>query len=137
VKPRDLTILLLILAVGTLLLVGVPIWIAVQGASLEIEHAVAGGRIENLCWVDEEGEHGGARSLLPGESTSLGVTYFQTGKPFRLRFDLVVDGSRVVLTSRRTFVVAPREEQRVVIDPGFAVTHPLTSPAPGASSKGG
>ena len=135
-KARDLKVLLVLLA-GALLLFGIPIWIATLGASLEIEHGVAGGRIENLRWVDEDGEHGGGRALLPGESTSLALTYVQTEKPFKLRFDLVVDGSRIVLTSRRTFVLAPREEQRVVIDPGFAVTHPMTSPAPGASSKGG
>ena len=133
-KPRDLK-LLLVLLVGALLLFGIPIWIAVLGARLEIEHGVAGGRIENLRWVDEEGEHGGARALLPGESTSLALSYAQTGKPFKLRFELVVDGSRVVLTSRRTFVVAPREEQRLVIDPGLAVTHPITSPAPAASNS--
>jgi hypothetical protein len=136
VKPQDLKVLLGTLTVASLLF-GIPLWIATQGASLEVEHGVAGGRIENLRWVDDKGEHGGARSLLPGESTSIGLTYSQTGKPFRLRFDLVVDGSRVVLTSRRTFVVAPREEQRLLIDPGFAVTHPMTSPAPSASSQGG
>lgn len=135
-KPQDLKVLLGALAL-TILPFGIPIWLAAQGASLEVEHGVAGGRIENLRWVDDEGEHGGVRSLLPGESTSLDFSYSQTGKPFRLRFDLVVDGSRVVLTSRRTFVVAPREEQRLLIDPGFAVTHPMTSPAPGASSPGG
>jgi len=136
-KARDLKILLLVLVTGTLLLFGIPIWIAAQAGSLEIEHGVAGGRIENLRWVDEEGEHGSARSLLPGEATSLTLSYSQTGKPFRLRFDLVVDGSRVVLTSRRTFVIAPREAQRLLIDPSFAVTHPMTSPAPSASSAGG
>ena len=45
-----------------------------------------------------------------------------------MRFDLVVDGARVVLTSRRDFVLKPREEQRVVIDAAFAVTHPMSEP---------
>jgi hypothetical protein len=79
VKARDLKVLLVTLT-GAVLLFGTPILIAALGASLEIEHGVAGGRIENLRWVNEEGEHGGGRSLLPGESTSLRLSYSQTGK---------------------------------------------------------
>lgn len=133
-KPRDLTILL-VAVVGTLLLVAVPIVISRLGASLEVEHAVPGSRIENLRWVDEKGEHGRTRSLLPGESAELGLGYFETGQPRRLRFDLVVDGARVVLTSQRVFVLEPQDEQRLVIDPAFAVTHPMTASPPAASNS--
>jgi len=122
---RDLTILLVALAV-TGVLFGLPIVVANLGARLQIEHAVPGGRIENLRWVRGGEEHGGARSLLPGESTSLDIGYFDTDQALRLRFDLVVDGARVVLTSQQFWVLSPREERRVVIGPGFAVTHPMT-----------
>lgn len=132
-KRRDLVIMLVALA-ATAALFGLPIVISNLGASLQIEHAVPGGRIENLRWVRGGGEHGGARNLLPGESTSLDIGYFDTGKAFRLRFDLVVDGARVVLTSQEFWVLAPREERRVVIGPGSAVSHPMTEPAKAASS---
>jgi hypothetical protein len=127
-KTRDLTIMLVALA-ATAALFGLPIVISNLGASLQIEHAVPGGRIENLRWVHAGSEHGGARSLLPGESTSLEVGYFDTDKPLLLRFDLVVDGARVVLTSEQFWVLEPRETRRVVIGPGFAVSHPMTKPA--------
>jgi len=130
---RDLKVLLVALAVtGTLF--GLPIVIGNLGASLHIEHAVPGGRIENLRWVHAGVEHGVARSLLPGESTSIDIGYFNTDKALQLRFDLVVDGARVVLTSNQFWNLSPREERRVVIDPGFAVTHPMTAPATAASS---
>src|SRR5688572_13922601 len=117
-KRRDLMILLLAL-LATALLFALPIVISRLGASLEVEHGVPGSRVENLRWVDEKGEHGFARSLLPGESAELGLGYFETGQPRRLRFDLVVDGARVVLTSARVFVLQPRDEERVVIDAAF------------------
>jgi len=127
VKSSELKALLAVIAMGALF-VAVPVFIATLGASLEVEHGAPGSRIENLRWVDDDGEHGSARSLLPGESTSLDLGYFDTGTPRRLRFDLVVDGSRVVLTSRRVFVLKPRDEQHVVIDAAFAVTHPMSEP---------
>jgi len=132
VTAQDLKILLGASA-GMALLIGVPMFLATLGARLAVEHGAAGGRIENLRWVDEAGEHGSTRALLPGESTSLELSYFETRKPRRLRFDLVVDGGRVVLTSRRVFSLGPWDEQKVVIDSAFAVTHPMTEPAPGAS----
>ena len=120
---------------ATAVLFGLPIVISNLGARLQVKHAVPNGRVENLRWVHAETEHGGARDLLPGEATSLDVGYFDTDKALRLRFDLVVDGARVVLTSQQFWVLAPREERRVVIGPGFAVTHPMTEPAPAASSS--
>ena len=63
-KPSDLKILLAVILVGALF-VAVPIVISILGASLEVEHRAAGSRIENLRWVDDGGEHGSARALLP------------------------------------------------------------------------
>lgn len=127
---------ILAVAVGASAVVfGIPVALQLLEGRLLVEHRQPGARVENLRLVDADGEWSGTRQLLPGESATLDVPYTRTGEPQRLRFDLVVDGNRVVLTSKAEVQVAARETKRVAIDGNYAVTHPLATVPPVASTQ--
>ena len=132
---KDLKILL-----GVVMLMGLPMGFAVVMSflrgTLVVQNETPGARIENLRWVGPDGDMvGGAGSLLPGESTSLDLGYWKTDVPGTLSFELVVEGSRVLLNTKDKFRAPSRSEVRVGIDPKLRVTTPLTLDTPPRSES--
>lgn len=86
---------------------------------------IGNASVENVRWVEDDGERYLARSLLPGERayTSLGPS--SSPRRGHLTFDLVLDGGRVVLHTRNAVTIEPGDTQTLRLVPETAVDHAL------------